>query len=125
MSDYYLYAVILKNCPYSIAGQELINSFNYIKKDFSIIETNEKEKYKTEYISTFPQIYLKRVNTNGTQLIGGYSDFKSIVDTFYHNTDNERIENKVNDFLKKNSSWNKKSFLRLIELIHNIKYKSI
>jgi hypothetical protein len=121
MSNYYLYAVILKNCPYSTAGHELINSFNHIEKKFSIIQAREKDKYKTEYINTFPQIYLKRHNTNGTQLIGGYSEFKSIVETFYHNTDNLNIENKVNDFLKENSSWNKKSFLRLIELLHNIK----
>lgn len=120
MSDYYLYAVILKNCPYSSAGYELINSFKYIKKDFSIIESHEKDNYKTESIKTFPQIYLKRYNTKGTQLIGGYTEFKSIIDTFYNST-TKNIKNTVSDFLKKNSSWNKKSFLRLIELLHNIK----
>lgn len=121
MSNYYLFAVILENCHYSSAGYELINSFNNIKKEFTIIKSYEKDNYKTDYIKTFPQIYLKRYNTTGTQLIGGYSEFKSIVDTFYHNTNSQNIKSRVDDFLKENSSWNRKSFLRLIELLHNIK----
>ena len=82
LNDYYLYCVVLKNCPYSQAAHELLNSYKNIKKDFTFIERSEMENYKTELINTFPQIYLKRYNTNGTKLIGGYTDFKNIIDTF-------------------------------------------
>ena len=114
-NDYYLYCVILKNCPYSQAAHELLNSYKNIKKDFTFIERSEMENYKTELINTFPQIYLKRYNTNGTKLIGGYTDLKNIIDTFKDNITKESIQN----FIKNNSSWNKKSLLRLIELINS------
>jgi len=113
-NDYYLYCVILNNCPYSQAAYELLNSYKNIKKDFTFIERSEMENYKTDLINTFPQIYLKRYNTNGTKLIGGYTEFKNIIDTFKNKIDKESIKN----FIKNNSSWNKKSLLRLIELIN-------
>lgn len=113
-NNYYLFCVILENCPYSIAAHELINSYKNIKKEFIFIKRNNMENYKTDLISTFPQIYLKRYNTNGSQLIGGYTELKNIIDTFHNKIEN----NTIDSYLKQNISWNKKSLLRLIELIN-------
>ena len=121
-NNYYLYSVILKGCPYSQAGHDLINSFEHIKKEFSFIEHHEKENYKTDLISTFPQIYLKKEDNNGTQLIGGYTDLKKIIDMFYHNSTDDNIKSNIEIYLKENTSWNKKSLLRLIELLHSKKF---
>ena len=114
-SDYYLYCVILKNCPYSEAAFSLLNSYNNIKKEFTFVEQNNKEIYKTEQIKTFPQIYLKKYNSNGTQLIGGYSNIKNMFDQFYGNYDKKILR----IFLDENKSWSKKTTLRLIELINS------
>ena len=114
-SDYYLYCVILKNCPYSEAAFSLLNSYNNIKKEFTFVEQHNKENYKTEQINTFPQIYFKKYNSNGTQLIGGYSDIKLFFDKFYGNYDKSMLK----IFLDENKSWSKKSSLRLIELINS------
>ncbi len=114
-SDYYLYCVILNNCPYSEAAHQLLNSYTNIKKEFTFVEQSEKEKYKTEKINTFPQIYLKKYNSNGTQLIGGYDSIKNFFNQFYGNYDKEKLKN----YLLNNKSWSKKSTLRLIELINS------
>ena len=113
-NDYYLYCVILENCPYSDAANELLNSYKNIKKEVTIIKRSEKDKYKTDVINTFPQIYLKRYNTPGTKLIGGYTDIKYIINTFRNNTDKTYMTN----YLNNNNSWNKKTLLRLIQLIN-------
>ena len=114
-NDYYLFCVILENCPYSIAAHELISSYKNIKKEFTFIKRNDMENYKTELISTFPQIYLKKYNTNGTQLIGGYDEFTKIINLFYKKIDKQNID----DYLQLNNLWNKKSLLRLIQLINS------
>jgi glutaredoxin len=114
-NDYYIYAVILKNCPYSSAAYELLNSFKNIKKEFTFIRREEMDSYRTEDISTFPQIYLKRENSKGNKLIGGYDDLKRIKDTFY----NKMNEKDLKSYLSNNNSWNKKTLLRLIELINS------
>jgi glutaredoxin len=113
-SDYYLYSVILKGCPYSEAAYELLNSYKNIKKEFTFIDRNDIDKYKTDLIKTYPQIYLKRYNTNGTQLIGGYTDFKKIIDTFYKKYNKQTLINYLND----NKNISKKPMLRLIELLN-------
>lgn len=114
--NYYLYAIILKDCPYSIAAYELLNSYN-IEKKIIFINYNDKEKYKNKDISTFPQIYLKKKKSNSSLLIGGYSQLKNVFDNFYKSTySQEKINNFIND---EHKNWNKKSTLRLIELINN------
>jgi glutaredoxin len=113
-NDYYLHLVILKDCPYGKAAHELLNSYKNIKKEFTYIERNDIEKYKTDLIKTYPQIYLKRYNTNGTQLIGGYSDIKKIIDTFNKKYDKETM----NNYLNENKNISRKSMLRLIELLN-------
>jgi len=115
-SNYYLQCIILKNCPFSEAAYALLNNYQHIKPDYIFINHTDKEKYKTENINTFPQIYLKKNNSNGTQLIGGYTEIKNIFDIFYNNYDKLLREN----FKKKyNIKWSDKSLLRLIELINN------
>ena len=47
-SEYYLYCVILKNCPYSEAAHSLLNSYTNIKKEFTFVNHDDKENYKTE-----------------------------------------------------------------------------
>lgn len=115
MSDYYLYSVILKNCPYSMAAYNLLKTDSKIKKKFLFVDNYNKEKYKTDMISTFPQIYLKRYNKNGSLLIGGYSDLKILFNLFYKK---KYSDNDVEKFITDNSKWSKKSLLRFIQLIN-------
>jgi len=109
---YYLFIVVLEGCPYSNAALELLTD-NKINFKSLKVTSNEKEKYKTGEISTFPQIYLKK-NSNSL-LLGGYSDLKVFFETF--NNQPYDIKN-VNEFQRKYLKWNKHSVLRLIELIN-------
>jgi len=113
---YFIYAIILENCPYSEAALELLTKENINFKSLKITFL-EKEKYKTDSISTFPQIYLKKSRNNDTLLLGGYTDLKNFMDTFINKKYDEK---NVEEFQKKYNLWNKHSVLRLIELI-NIK----
>ena len=56
---YYLFIVVLENCGYSKAAVELLNNYK-IKYKSIIIKQEEKSKYITNEINTFPQIYLKK-----------------------------------------------------------------
>jgi len=115
MSNYYLHAVILVGCPYSAAAQELLKNKSNIKTKFTFVNYENKENYKTEEIKTFPQIYLKKNNSNGSLLIGGYDKLKNIFETYYK----EKYSlDKINNYIKDNNNWSKKSLLRLIELIN-------
>ena len=115
MTNYYLHAVILAGCPYSLAAYELLNNKPNIKIKFTHINYENKDNYKTSDIQTFPQIYLKKNNTNGSLLIGGYNELKNMFNSFYK----ERYSSdKVNNYIKDNKNWSKKSLLRFIELIN-------
>jgi glutaredoxin len=114
-SNYYLYGVILDGCPYSIGAKNFLDNYTNIEKEYIIINQTEKEKYKTEQINTFPQIYLKKKNTNGTQLIGGFDDIKNVFNLFYGKYEKKTLEK----FSKKYMSISKRSALRLIELINS------
>jgi hypothetical protein len=109
---YYLYIITLESCPYSIAALELLDSLN-IKYKHHIVTQTDKEKYKTEEINTFPQIYL--VKNNKKLLLGGYSDLKKFIDIFK----NKKKYNKQNilNFENEYKLWNRKSILRLLEII--------
>ena len=126
-SDYYLYSVILKDCPYSEAAHKLLDSYKNIKKEFTFITRSEMDNYKTDLITTFPQIYLKKYNNSSVKLIGGYTEFKNIVNNF------ENISNKINSINKNNiknhlknnlkndlaNSWSNISLFRLFELLNS------
>ena len=115
MSNYYLHAIILENCPFSNAASELLKNNKNIKSNISTITQSNKENYKTADIQTFPQIYLKKNNKNGSLLLGGYTELKNILDTFQKT---KYSKENIDNFLSNNKNWSKKSTLRLIELIN-------
>ena len=108
---YYLYIITLEDCPYSIAALKLLDSLN-IKYKHLIVNRINKEKYKTEEINTFPQIYL--VKDDKKLLLGGYSDLKEFIDKFINQIYNKETFLK---FQQKYKLWNKKLILRLLEII--------
>jgi len=111
---YYLFIVVLENCGYSKAAIELLDNYK-IKYKSIIIKQEEKSKYITNEINTFPQVYLKKNKTNDSLLLGGYSNLNEFVQLFKNHKYDEK---KINDFIKKYPFWNKKSILRLIEIIN-------
>jgi glutaredoxin len=111
---YYLFFVVLENCPFSEAVVDLCNKHKIDYKSL-IISRNEKDKYKTDEINTFPQVYLKKTRTNDSLLLGGFTDFELFFNTFANKKYNL---NNVNIFTKKYPMWNKRAILRLIELIN-------
>lgn len=115
MDTYYLQSIILEGCPYSTAAYELLKNIPKSKSKITIVNYNNKENYKTDKINTFPQIYLKRHNRHGSLLIGGYTEYKKLIDLFHKQ---KYSEDNVNKFINNNKDWSKKSLLRFIELIH-------
>lgn len=109
---YYLYIITLKDCPYSIAALELLDSLN-IKYKHRIVTQTNKEKYKTKEIDTFPQIYL--VKDGIKLLLGGYDKLKEFINKFINQKYNEENILKFHD---NNKLWNKKFILRLIKIIN-------
>jgi glutaredoxin len=114
MSNYYLQTTILENCPYGNATLKLLNDHN-IKTDTITVNQNNKENYKTDSIQTFPQIYLKKKNSKGTLLLGGYDDLVSFINKFKLQSYSK--EN-IDEFVKNNKNWSRKATLRFIEMIN-------
>jgi glutaredoxin len=108
---YYLYIITLESCPYSIAALELLDSLNIKYKQLKVTDLNKK-KYKTEEINTFPQIYL--VKNNKKLLLGGYSDLNKFIDIFKNKKYNKQ---NILNFENEYKLWNRKSILRLLEII--------
>ena len=79
---YYLYIITLEDCPYSIAAIDLLKSLKIKYKRLKVNQKN-KEKYKTQEIDTFPQIYI--VKDKKKLLLGGYSNLKEFTDIFIIN----------------------------------------
>jgi glutaredoxin len=109
---YYLLVISLNGCPYSKGATELLDNF-HIKYQIVNVDWNDKDKYKTNQINTFPQIYLKRKSDNQSLLLGGYDDLKYFIDMFINQKYNDK---NINLFQKKYSYWSKHAILRLIEL---------
>jgi glutaredoxin len=114
-SKYYFYAILLKGCPYSTSASELLNN-NNIKNKVEIINSKNKGKFKLENYNTFPQIFLKRDNSNESLFLGGYSDLNEFFKIFKNKKYNE---NNIIQFQNKYNWWSKKAILRSIELINN------
>jgi glutaredoxin len=104
---YKLKVIVLENCPYSIAAVKLLNNYN-IKFQKILVKQNNKEKFKTNEISTFPQIYM--INNNEQLLLGGYSDLEEII-----NIIKSKNLDKIKDELKEKYS-NNKIILRIIKI---------
>lgn len=113
MSDYYIKGIMLKNCSYSIRAEQLLSLHN-IKHKLTWIDSNMKDIYITNQIDTFPQIYLKKYNSNQNLLLGGCDDLAEFITTFKFQKINE---NDINTFMNK-YKWSKKASLRLIQLIN-------
>jgi glutaredoxin len=115
MNNYSLKAILLGNCPYSNSAYELLKIHNIPVETIWINQLN-KENYKTNLINTFPQIYLKKNNSNGNLLLGGYDDLNNFISTFLK----KKISDSNINFFMEKSKWSKKSTLRLIQLINKI-----
>lgn len=113
---YYLDVISLEGCPYSTAAEELLN-LKKVNFKLTKVKYNEKEMYKSEEISTFPQIYLKKKNSSGKLLIGGYEDLKEIYNKITTSRTIDLIVNSLGKLLGNN--FNKKIILRLVELLSN------
>ena len=109
-----LKVIVLENCPYSIAAVELLTNHN-IKFKKILVNQETKQKYKTEQISTFPQIYIK--NNNKEVLLGGYSNLEEIIDIINSSIKLDTLKNKLN---KKYLNFDKKIILRIIQLFSKI-----
>lgn len=68
MSNYYFNAIILENCPFSNNALALLKEYKKITTKITNINSQNKENYKSDQISTFPQIYLKKKNSTGSLL---------------------------------------------------------
>jgi glutaredoxin len=108
---YVLKVIVLENCPYSMAAVELLNNYNIKFKQINV-NHNTKHKYKTDKISTFPQVYIIDKN-NDNLLIGGYSDIEEIINIINKNKNLTNIKNKIN---KKYTHFDNKIILRIIEI---------
>jgi glutaredoxin len=113
MTGYFIKAIMLENCPYSINADKIIKQYNLPHK-ILWIDNNSKNKYVNNMIQTFPQIYLKKNNSNQHLLLGGHDDLLAFISTFKSQKIND-IE--INNFMKK-YNWSKKATLRLIQLIN-------
>ena len=105
---YKLKVIVLENCPYSIAAAELLTNYN-IPFEKILIKQNNKEKFKTSEISTFPQVYM--INNKDQILLGGYSDLEEIVDIINSSKNLDKIKEKLS---KKYSNY--RIILRIIEI---------
>jgi len=114
VDDYYLHLVLLEDCPYSNSAADLINNYNIKNVEINRISRVDIDKFKTDLIKTYPQVYLKRRSKKGSMLLGGYDNLKNFFDKFYKT---QLDDSNVDNFMKK-SNWSKKSTLRLIELIN-------
>lgn len=114
MTNYYIYAVLLEDCPYSNNAQKLLET-NNIKHKVQIITQKNKEKFKMENFSTYPQIFLKKENSTDSLFLGGYSDLEVFLSTFKNNDYDDK---KIDNFQNKYKWWSKKATLRFIQLIN-------
>ena len=115
--SYNIKIIFLENCDFSKKSLKLLQD-NNIKYELVEIDHMNKDKFKTDIISTFPQIYLTKQNNVGHLLLGGYNELNYAIKLF-KNIDNKDVFNKnKKQFMSENINWSKKATLRLIELIN-------
>ena len=117
MSNYYIYAILLKGCPYSDKALNLLKT-NNIKREIITITSENKEKFKMENYYTYPQIFFKKDDSIDSLFLGGYSDLQKCIDIF-KNSNTENFENNIKDFQNNYNWWSRKAILRLIQLINH------
>ena len=117
MKKYSLKSIILENCPWSKALDELLKT-KKIKSDIIIVNSNTKHKYKNDIIDTFPQLYI--VTNKKELLVGGYTETKRLLDIINnhsHESPEQRltiIKKKFNELLP---NYTNKEILYLIKLL--------
>jgi glutaredoxin len=114
---YKLKVIVLENCPYSIAAIELLTNHN-IPFNKILVTQNNKHKYKTAKISTFPQIYMINKSEKEELLLGGYSDIEEIINIIndYNPKDSNFDDIKKKLKIKYSKTINDKLILRIIEI---------
>jgi glutaredoxin len=115
MSEYYIKAILLDNCSYSSAARDLL-THHKIANEIVNITSRDMNIYSTNDISTYPQLYLKKHNTNGNLLIGGYEDLKNSIDMF---KGMKLSDENINKFMNKHK-WSRKATLRFIQVINKV-----
>lgn len=115
MSLYFIKAIILEQCPYSINAMKLLKLHN-IPNELIMVNNTNKDNYISDKINTFPQIYMKKYNMKGDLLLGGFDDLNYFISTF---KGTKLTDDNLNIFLNK-YNWSRKASLRLIQLINNI-----
>jgi glutaredoxin len=111
---YYIHTVLLENCSFSTSAKNLLDKYN-IKYTNTIVNQSNKDKFKTDKLQTFPQVFFKKKNNNGALYLGGYNELDELFRMFYkqslHSSNLLLVQNKY--------KISKKAGLRLIELINN------
>jgi len=115
----YLYIISLRYCPFCINTRRLLEE-NNIKHHDNIIKDEEKFKYKTQEISTFPQIYYVKNKLEKKVLIGGNSDLEDIIELNNSIKDdkNKQMDQLITNFLSTHPKINKKILLKVLYLIN-------
>lgn len=108
---YSLKTIILRDCSWSKALYELLK-IKKINSHIIIVDSMTKQKYKTNIIDTFPQLYLVDKKEH---IIGGYDTTKRLLDIINENKPNiDIIKSKFKDILP---NLNDKLILKLIILL--------
>ena len=109
--NYSLKTIILKDCPWSKALDELLK-LKQIKSKIINVDSITKIKYKTDIIDTFPQFYLVDKTEH---IIGGYDTAKRLLDIINENKPNVNIiKSRFKDILP---HFNDKLILKLMILL--------
>jgi len=112
--NYYIKIICLENCSFSLNALNILKSLNIPHKVY-YIDTNSKELYKNNLLSTYPQIFLKKRNSKGNLLLGGHDDLVYAISTLKNN---ELNKNNIKEFINK-YKWSNKSVLRFIQLLNS------
>jgi glutaredoxin len=110
---YKLKVIVLENCPYSIAAVDLLTNYN-IPFEKILVKQNNKEKFKTVEISTFPQIYM--INNKEQLLLGGYSDLEEIMHIINSSKNLDKIKERLGKKYKNSVRMIPRIILRIIEI---------
>ena len=119
-NDYYLYGIILEGCPYSMAAKELLRE-NIKNHEIFMVTHDNKSDYKNECIDTFPQIYLRKYNSEFSELVGGYEDLKKIYDVVKDGNSSKTIKKKVLKLLNGDMKDKSKNGLIITHIILDTK----
>lgn len=111
---YYLKAILLENCFYSNNARNLLEKYNF-EKDIVDVSQDEKSKWKTFELKTFPQIFLKKYNSKNNLYIGGFDDL-SYIESQIKSVNKNNFSKIKENIMNKYTKLSEKSVLRLMEL---------